>query len=55
MGGIFSKPKPVAQPKVPTPQESEVTSRKRQQGRASRIEEQDTLLSSNEERAKLLG
>jgi len=54
MGGIFSSKK-VEQPKAPTPQESEVKSRKKQQGRALRIEEQDTLLSSQEERAKLLG
>ncbi len=54
MGGIFSKPKTPAAPKVPTPEESEVKSRKRQQGRALRMKEQDTLLSSDEERLKLL-
>ena len=55
MGGIFSKPKGPAVPKEPTPQEAEVTARKKQQKRAGRIDEQSTLLSSQEERAKLLG
>lgn len=55
MGGIFSKPKAPAVPKEPTPQEAEVSARKKQQQRAGRIDEQSTLLSSQEERAKLLG
>jgi len=55
MGGIFSKPKAPAIPKEPTPEEAEVKTRKKQQLRSGRIQEQSTLLSSTEERAKLLG
>ena len=55
MGGLFSKPKTEKIPDAPTPEEAEGTSRTKAQLKAGRIKEQDTLLSSGEERAKLLG
>lgn len=52
MGGSPSTPKA---PKIPTPQENEVKARGKTNKRLARVSEQDTLLTSDEERVKLLG